>query len=153
MKVEEKLKELGLELPNTPKPVGNYVPAVRTGNLVFTSGQTARINGVRRYVGRVGLDISADDAYLSARDSCLNCLACIKAVVDDLDKVKRIVKVVGFINVERGFLELPAVINGASDLLCQLYGDNGKPARSAVGMAELPFNVSVELEMIAEVED
>ncbi len=153
MRVEEKLKEMGLELPNTPKPTGNYVPAVKTGSLVFTSGQTARINGVRRYVGRVGLDINAEDAYLSARDSCLNCLACLKAVVGDLDKVKRIVKVVGFINVEKGYLELPAIINGASDLLCELFGDNGKPARSAVGMTELPFNVSVELEMIAEVED
>lgn len=149
--VEQRLAALGLELPAAPVPVGNYVPAVRTGNLVFTSGQTARINGVRRYVGVIGRDVSREDGYLSARDSVLNCLACVKAVVGSLDRVVRIVKVVGFVNAVEGFVDQPAVINGASDLLAQLFGERGQHARSAVGVPALPSNVSVELELVVEV--
>jgi enamine deaminase RidA (YjgF/YER057c/UK114 family) len=152
MSIEEKLRELSLELPQSPKPVGNYRPARRIGNMVFTSGQTARLNGVRRYVGKVGQDVSEEDAYLSARDAALNCLACVKSVVGSLDLVRSVVKATGFINCVDGFQQQPAVINGASDLIEKLWGEAGAHARSAIGVNALPYNVSVELEMIFEVE-
>lgn len=150
-RIEKKLAKLGLELPQQPVPVGNYLPAARVGNLVFTSGQTARIDGVRRYVGVVGQEVSEADAYLSARDATLNCLACVKQAVGSLDRVKRVVKVVGFVNAGRDFATQPAAINGASDLLEELFGEAGRHARSAVGLSSLPSNVSVEVELIVEV--
>jgi enamine deaminase RidA (YjgF/YER057c/UK114 family) len=153
MTVEEKLASLGLSLPNPPQPVGHYVPASRTGNLVYTSGQTARINGVRRYVGTVGKEVSREEAYLSARDAALNCLACVKQAVGSLDRVKRVVKVLGFVNCVPGFGEQPAAINGASDLLVELFGEAGRHARSAIGVHALPSNVSVELEIIVEIDE
>jgi enamine deaminase RidA (YjgF/YER057c/UK114 family) len=152
MKIEEKLRTLDLELPQPPQPVGNYRPARRVGSLVFTSGQTARLNGVRRYVGKVGKEVSQEDAYLSARDSALNCLACVKWIVGDLDRVRGVVKALGFVNCVDGFEHQPAVINGASDLIEKLWGEAGAHARSAIGVNALPSNVSVELEMIFEVE-
>ncbi len=151
MRIEKKLAALGLELPQQPVPVGNYLPAARVGNLVFTSGQTARINGVRRYVGVVGQEVSQADAYLSARDATLNCLACVKQAVGSLDRVQRVVKVMGFVNAGREFDHQPAAINGASDLLEQLFGETGRHARSAIGLSSLPSNVSVEIELIVEV--
>jgi enamine deaminase RidA (YjgF/YER057c/UK114 family) len=150
-RVEKKLAALGLELPSLPQPVGNYLPAARVGNLVFTSGQTARINGVRRYVGVVGQEVSQADAYLSARDATLNCLACVKQAVGSLDRVKRVVKVMGFVNAGREFDRQPAAIDGASDLLEKLFGEAGRHARSAIGLSSLPSNVSVEIELIVEV--
>lgn len=150
--IEEKLRELDLELPQAPKPVGNYRPARRVGNLVFTSGQTARLNGVRRYVGKVGREVSSEDAYLSARDAALNCLACVKSVVGSLDRVRSIVKITGFVNCVDGFEHQPGVINGASDLIEKLWGEAGAHARSAIGVNALPSNVSVELELIVEVD-
>ena len=150
-RIEKRLAELGLELPRQPVPVGNYLPAARAGNLVFTSGQTARINGVRRYVGVVGQEVSEQDAYLSARDAMLNCLACVKQAVGSLDRVTRVVKVIGFVNVGHDFGSHPAVIDGASDLLRRLFGEAGRHARSAVGLSSLPSNVSVEVELIVEV--
>jgi enamine deaminase RidA (YjgF/YER057c/UK114 family) len=152
MSIEDKLAALGFKLPAPPIPVGNYLPACRVGNLIFTSGQTARIDGVRRYVGKVGKEISAEEAYLSARDAALNCLACVKLVAGSLDRVKRIIKVMGFVNCMEGYDKQPTAINGASDLLERLFGESGKHARSAVGVNALPSNVSVELEMIVEVE-
>jgi len=151
MRIEKKLAALGLELPEPPVPVGTYLPAARVGNLVFTSGQTARINGVRRYVGVVGQEVSQADAYLSARDATLNCLACVKQAVGSLDRVKRVVKVVGFVNAGREFDAQPTAINGASDLLQQLFGEAGRHARSVLGLSSLPSNVSVEIELIVEV--
>ena len=151
MRIEKKLAKLGLELPQPPVPVGNYLPAARAGNLVFTSGQTARINGVRRYVGVVGQEVSQADAYLSARDAALNCLACVKQAVGSLDRVKRVVKVIGFVNAGRELDAQPAAINGASDLLEKLFGEAGRHARSAIGLSSLPSNVSVEVELIVEV--
>jgi enamine deaminase RidA (YjgF/YER057c/UK114 family) len=148
MSVERKLAALGLALPDPPKPVGNYRPARRAGGLIFTSGQTARINGVRRYVGKVGLEVSEPDAYLSARDAALNCLACIKTLTGDLDRVEEIVKLTGYVNCVDGFVSQPAVLNGASDLLEKLFGEAAPHARTAVGVNALPSNVSVELEMI-----
>jgi enamine deaminase RidA (YjgF/YER057c/UK114 family) len=118
---------------------------------LVTSGQTARINGVRRYVGVVGQEVSEADAYLSARDATLNCLACVKQAVGSLDRVKRVIKVVGFVNVGQDFIAHPPIINGASDLLQQLFGDAGRHARSVVGLSSLPSNVSVEVELVVEV--
>lgn len=151
MTVEERLAGLNLALPEPPKPVGNYLPAARVDNLVFTSGQTARINGVRRYVGTVGKEVTPEEAYLSARDAALNCLACVKQAVGSLDRVKRVVKVLGFVNCVEGYDQQPAAINGASDLLERLFGEAGRHARSAVGLRALPSNVSVELELVVEV--
>ncbi|HJR03168.1 MAG TPA: RidA family protein [Methylomirabilota bacterium] len=151
MRIEKRLARLGLELPRPPVPVGNYLPAARAGRLVFTSGQTARIDGVRRYVGVVGQEVSHADAYLSARDAMLNCLACVKQAVGSLDRVTRVVKVIGFVNAGRDFEAQPAAIDGASDLLQQLFGEAGRHARSAVGLSSLPSNVSIEVELIVEV--
>jgi enamine deaminase RidA (YjgF/YER057c/UK114 family) len=151
MTIEQRLGEMGLALPNPPVPVGNYIAASRTGNLVFTAGQTARLNGVRRYVGIVGRDVTPEDAYLSARDSTLNCLACVKAVVGDLERVASIVKVVGFVNCPSGYTQLAETIDGASDLLRTLFGERGMHARSVVANGGLPSNVSVEIELIVEV--
>ena len=152
MTIDQRLHELGLTLPNQPTPVGNYVPAARSGNLVFTSGQTARINGARRYVGVIGRDVTPEDAVLSARDSTLNCLACVKALVGDLDRVERIVKVMGYVNCVRGFDRLDPIIDGASDLLRDLFGERGAHVRSVVANGSLPSNVSVEIELLVEVD-
>jgi enamine deaminase RidA (YjgF/YER057c/UK114 family) len=152
MRIEEKLRTLGLELPQTPQPVGNYRPAKRVGNLVFTSGQTARLNGVRRYVGKVGREVSDEDAYLSARDAALNCIACAAWVAGGTDKIRDVIKVTGFVNCVDGYDRQPAVINGASDLLVALFGPDAAHARSALGVNALPSNVSVELEVVFEVE-
>ena len=133
------------------RQVGNYLPGSRTGDLVFTAGQTARLNGVRRYVGVVGRDVTPEDAYRSARDSTLNCLACVKAVVGDLERVARIVKVVGFVNCSPGYDRLDEIIDGASDLLRTLFGERGTHVRSVVANGSLPSNVSVEIEMIVQV--
>jgi enamine deaminase RidA (YjgF/YER057c/UK114 family) len=150
MSVEQRLSEMGLALPEQPVPVGNYVPAARSGNLVFTSGQTARINGVRRYVGVVGRDVTPDDAVLSARDSTLNCLACVKAVVGDLERVARVVKLVGYVNCVHGYERLDPIIDGGSDLLRALFGERGLHVRSVLASGSLPSNVSVEIELIVE---
>jgi enamine deaminase RidA (YjgF/YER057c/UK114 family) len=152
MRIDEKLRTLGLELPQTPQPVGNYRPAKRVGNLVFTSGQTARLNGVRRYVGKVGREVSDDDAYLSARDAALNCIACAAWVAGGADKIRDVIKVTGFVNCVDGYDRQPAVINGASDLLLELFGPDAAHARSALGVNALPSNVSVEVEVVFEVE-
>lgn len=151
MDIAATLETLGLELPDVPVPVGNYRPAKRVGNLVFTSGQTARINGVRRYVGKVGRQVSEEEAYLSARDAALNCLACAAWAAGGLDRLVQVVKVTGFVNCVDGFERQPAVINGCSDLMQTLFGDAGAHARSAIGVSSLPSNVSVELEMVFEV--
>jgi len=153
MTIEQRLSELGLALPDQPAPVGNYVPASRSGNLVFTSGQTARINGVRRYVGVVGRDVTPEDAALSARDSTLNCLACVKALVGDIDHVARIVKLMGFVNCVRGYDRLDPIIDGASHLLRHLFGERGAHVRTVVANGGLPSNVSVEIELLVEVYD
>lgn len=152
MTIEAKLHALGIQLPDTPVPVGNYRPAKRSGNLVFTSGQTARLNGVRRYVGKVGQEVSDEEAYLSARDAALNCLVCAGWAAGGLDKLRDVIKVTGFVNCVDGYQKQPAVINGASDLFLALFGSSAAHARSALGVNALPSNVSVELEVIFAVE-
>lgn len=151
MNIERRLRELGLELPEVPTPSGSYVPVQILGNIAFTSGQTALMNGERRYLGKVGKEVSLEEGALSARDACLNCLASLKKELGTLDAVGKIIKVVGYVNSAPGFIRQPEVVNGASDLLVQLWGEHGRHARSAIGVAELPVNTSVELEMIVEI--
>ena len=152
MNVEAKLKEMGLELPPPGKPAGNYVHAVRTGNLVFLSGHGPLRSDGTLIAGKVGGDLSVDEGYEAARRVALALLASLKAQIGDLDKVKRVVKLLGMVNCVSDFANQPKVINGASDLLVELYGDKGRHARSAVGMNALPMNIAVEIEMIVEVE-
>jgi enamine deaminase RidA (YjgF/YER057c/UK114 family) len=145
---EERIKELGLTLPAPRPAAGNYVSCVRTGNLIFTSGQ-----GTNEYRGRLGEDVSVEVGYDAARQCMLNLLTVVKQEVGELSKVKRIVKVLGFVNSSPDFTDQPKVMNGASDLLVQVFGERGKHGRSAVGMAQLPLNNAVEVEMVVEVED
>lgn len=147
--VETKLKEIGLELPVCPAPVAAYLPALRTGNLIYASGQTAWVAGKLQYAGKVGQTISIEDAYESAKISALNCLSAIRTIAD-LDTI-RIIRVTGFVNATADFGEQPKVINGASNLLEQLFGEKGRHARSAIGVGSLPSNASVEIEIIAEI--
>jgi enamine deaminase RidA (YjgF/YER057c/UK114 family) len=145
MTARARMAELGIELPEVAPPAGSYVPAVRTGSLVYTSGQVAR-----SWSGKVGAEVSAEDANAAARDCALNALAAIDALVG-LDSVVRVVKVLGFVASAPGFTGQPGVINGASDVLAEIFGEAGQHARSAVGVAELPLGVPVEVELIVEV--
>ena len=151
-KVESKLKELKLSLPGAPKPVAAYIPAKQTGKLVFTAGQLPMVNGELISKGLLGQDVEIDEANKAARICTLNALAAIKGVIGDLDRIKQIVKVVGYVASVPTFTQQPAVVNGASELLLEIFGENGKHARSAVGMAVLPLNASVEIELTVEVE-
>lgn len=155
MNVEQKLQEMGLELPSPSRPMGQYVPAVRTGNLVFLSGHGPS-GAARRTLGKVGRELTVEQGYEAARSVALALLASLKGEIGDLDRVRRVVKVLGMVNCTEDFYQQPAVINGASDLLVELYGDRGRHARSAVGMQSLPGSadgsIPVEIEMIVEVE-
>ena len=153
MNAENKLKELGLELPPAAKPVANYVSAVRTGNLVYLSGHGPLRNDGTMITGKVGADLTPEEGYEAARRVALGLLGSLKAEIGNLDKVRRVVKLLGMVNCTPDFIDQPKVINGASDLLVKVFGDKGKHARSAVGMNSLPMNISVEIEMIVEVED
>lgn len=149
---EERLHALGLRLPETPpRPVANYVGAVRTGNLVFVSGHGPSRGQDVPTRGKLGRDLTVEQGYAVARAVCLNCLASLKAEIGDLDRVTRVVKLLGMVNCAEDFGEQPKVINGASDLLVELFGERGRHARSAVGMAALPFGIPVEIEMVVEV--
>lgn len=146
-----RMAELGLVLPEIPKPVANYVPYVRTGSLVFLSGQGPRRPEGGFHVGKVGSDVSVEEAYGHARLVGLQLLAVLAEAADGLDRVARIVKVLGMVNGAPGFSAQPKVINGCSDLFVEVLGDRGRHARSAVGMGSLPENITVEIEAIAEV--
>ncbi|GAA2126132.1 RidA family protein [Actinomadura napierensis] len=148
---EERITELGLELPEVVTPLASYVPTARTGSLVYTAGQVPLVKGEIKVTGKVGAEVSADVAAEQARICALNAIAALKAEVGELSQVVRIVKVVGFVASAPDFYGQPQVINGASDLLGEVFGDAGKHARSAVGVAVLPRNVPVEVELIAEV--
>ena len=152
MGAEARIKELGITLPNPPKPMGNYVPGVRTGNLLFLSGHgPIRIEGNPSARGKVGRDLSTEDAYKVAREVGINLLGSARALLGSLDRVKRVVKVLGMVNAVESFGEQPKVINGFSDLMVEVFGENGRHARSAVGMGSLPAGIPVEIEMILEV--
>ncbi|MDL4818194.1 RidA family protein [Actinomadura opuntiae] len=148
---EERITELGLELPEVVTPLASYVPTARTGSLVYTSGQVPLVKGELKVTGKVGAEVSPEEAAEQARICALNCVAALKAELGELSRVVRIVKVVGFVASAPDFHGQPQVINGASDLLGEVFGDAGKHARSAVGVAVLPRNVPVEVELIAEV--
>jgi enamine deaminase RidA (YjgF/YER057c/UK114 family) len=151
--VKEKLAALGLTLPIAAAPVAAYVPAVKTGNLVFTAGQLPVVDGKLVLTGKVGSDVTPEDAKKMAEICALNALAAI-SLVADIDQIEKIIRVGGFVNGIPGFLAIPAVVNGASELLIKLFGDvNGKHARTAVGVAELPLNAPVEIEMVVQLKD
>jgi enamine deaminase RidA (YjgF/YER057c/UK114 family) len=155
MEIEKKLADMGLELPPIPTPVANYVPAVQVGSLLFLSGHGPALlkDGKVHFIqGKVGKDLTTEEGYEAAKQVTLNLLQSIKETIGDLDKVKRVVKLLGFVNCTEDFPNQPQVINGASDLLVELYGERGRHARSAVGMYQLPFGIAVEIEMIVEVE-
>ncbi|MEN9305239.1 MAG: hypothetical protein RLY76_507 [Actinomycetota bacterium] len=147
--VREKLAELGLTLPEAAKPVAAYVPAIRTGNIVFTAGQLPLVDGNMVATGKVGRDVTVEHAKKLAEICALNCLAAV-ATVADLNKVGKIIRVVGYVNGIPGFINQPAVINGASELFLRIWGEAGKHARSAVGIAELPMDAPVEIELTVE---
>ena len=149
----ERLAALGLTLPPVVAPVAAYVPAVRTGTYVYTSGQLPMVNGKLPAVGKVGDEVSAQDAAGMARTCALNALAAAASAAGGLEAIRRIVKVTGFVASAPGFGGQPQVINGASELLIEVFGEEGKHARSAIGVAELPLNAPVEVELIAEVRD
>jgi enamine deaminase RidA (YjgF/YER057c/UK114 family) len=149
----ERLADLGLTLPPVAAPVAAYVPAVRSGDFVYTSGQLPTVDGKLPAVGKVGGEVSAADAAGLARTCALNALAAAASAAGGLDQIRRIVKVTGFVASAPGFSGQPQVINGASELLIEVFGEAGRHARSAVGMAVLPLDTPVEVELIAEVGD
>lgn len=151
--IDKHLADLGIELPVAAKPVANYVPWSRTGNLVFISGQGPMADGKIAYTGILGDGVSVEDGIKSARLCAMNVVAQLKdACGGDLDRVKRVVKLVGFVNASARFTEHPKVINGASDFMVEVFGDKGRHARSAVASPSLPFAISVEVEAIVEIE-
>jgi enamine deaminase RidA (YjgF/YER057c/UK114 family) len=152
MKVEQKLSELGLALPPSRPPAGTYVPAARTGNLVFLAGHGPVRPDGSLITGRLGDGLTVEQGYEAARATALALLGSLKNEIGDLDRVRRIVKVFGMVRCTPEFTQQPAVINGASDLFVELYGDAGRHARSAVGMSALPMGIAVEIEMVVEVE-
>lgn len=151
-KYESRMEELGVSIPRIPPPVGAYIPAVQSGKLVFSSGQGAYRDGAEAYIGQVGDSISLEEAYDAARIACLNCLAAIRSVTGSLDRITRVVQVRGFVNSAPWFYDQPRVINGASELLLEIFGDAGRHARCALGTSALPKNIPVEVEMVVEVE-
>ncbi|MBS4218625.1 RidA family protein [Bacillus sp. FJAT-49711] len=152
-KIEEKLQELGITLPVPGEPKFSYIPCNQTGNLVYTSGQDCRIDGELMYTGKLGADLNIEQGQEAARQTIINCLAVLKAHLGDLDRVVKVVKLLGFVNSTPGFADQPYVMNGASDLLVEVFGENGKHARSAIGTSDLPFHTPVEIELIVEVRD
>ena len=153
MQIEARLKEMGIALPPAVTPVANYVPAVRTGNLIFLSGHGPFKEDGSLITGKVGADLNVEQGYETARRVAIGLLGSLKAVIGDLDRVNRVVKLLGLVNCTPEFTDQPKVINGASDIFVEVFGDKGKHARSAVGTNALPLNIAVEIEMIVEVED
>ena len=153
MSIKEKISSLGLSLPTAAAPVAAYVPAVKSGNLVFTAGQLPVVDGKLLKEGKVGRDVTAEEAKELSQICALNALAAI-SLVADLDQIDRVVRVGGFVNCAPGFTAIPGVINGASEFLIKIFGDvNGKHARTAVGVAELPLNAPVEVEVIVQLKN
>jgi enamine deaminase RidA (YjgF/YER057c/UK114 family) len=153
MQIEAKIEAMGLKIPAASPPVGTYVGAVQVGSLLFVSGHGPRNAGGWLYNGKVGVEYTVEQGYEAARDTMLNVLGTVQRTLGDLDRVERIVKLLGLVNVPDGFTETPRVINGASDLLIELYGENGRHARSAIGVPALPNNIPVEIEMIVQLKD
>lgn len=153
MSINKKLEELGITIPEVNQPAGNYVPAKRVGNLIFTSGQTPKKDGKLAYAGKLGADVSEKEGYEAARICAINCLSSLAYLAGGLDNVKAIVKATCFISSDPSFYGQANVANGATDLLTEVFGRDGTPARSAIGMAVLPGNAAVEVELVCEVKD
>lgn len=153
MTIEDKLKEMGLALPNPPAAAGNYVPTVRTGNLLYCAGTISAYNGELTHTGQVGREQTTQSGYDSARICALATLTNVKAAVGSLEKIRRIVFVSGYVNAINGFADSPAVINGASDLFVALFGDAGRHARAAVAVCGLPRNATTEIQVVVELQD
>lgn len=151
MSPEEKLKELGIELPEAPAPLGSYVPVVKTGNLLFLSGMLPMVKGRLSRQGRVGDSISVDEAKEDARQAAINALSVLRSQIGSLDNVRRCIKITGYIASAPDFTEQPKVLNAASDLMYDIFGEAGRHARAAVGVNVLPMNSPVEIEFIFEV--
>ncbi|HEU5349218.1 MAG TPA: RidA family protein [Ktedonobacterales bacterium] len=151
MSYEARLRELGLVLPETPIPAANYVPAVLTGNLIFVSGEIPTVNGQLMMQGKLGRDLSVEQGQLAARQALLNGLAAVRGLTGTLDAITRVVKLNGWVASAEGFSNQSQVVNGASLLLEEIFGDAGKHARASIGVAELPLGAPVELELIVEV--
>lgn len=151
MSIEEKIKSLGLDLPETPKPVAAYIPALQVNDLVFTSGQLPMQKGELKFKGKLGREFTKEQAYDAAAMCAMNALSAIRGVIGDLDRIEQVVKLTGFVASAEGFTDQPAVINGASELLQKIFGEKGAHSRSAVGVAELPLGAAVELELIVKV--
>lgn len=149
--IEDKLTELGYNLPAAPKPLASYIPAIKEGNLVFTAGQLPMVDGKLMYTGKVGNEITSEDGMRAAEICLLNCLSVVKAETGSLDNIERIIKLTVFVNSADCFTAQPKVANGASDLLVKIFGEAGKHVRSAVGVNELPLDAPVEVEMIARI--
>jgi enamine deaminase RidA (YjgF/YER057c/UK114 family) len=152
-RIEQRISELGLVLAEPTRPVANYLSAVRVGQLVYVSGHGPKPDPNNEFVGKVGSDVDVETAYRAAGVTILNCLSTLRAEIGDLDKVEQVVKLLGMVNSAAGFNKQPQVINGASDRLVDIFGDRGRHARSAVGMAELPGDIAVEIELIVKVAD
>ncbi len=149
--VEDKIKEFGFTLPETPQPLAAYIPAIRTGDYVYTSGQVPFADGELMYSGKIGFDLSIEEGQEAAELCVLNALSAVKSVIGDLNKIEQIIKVTVFVNSADGFTDQPKVANGASELLGNIFGDAGRHVRSAVGVNELPVNSAVEVEMFVKV--
>jgi enamine deaminase RidA (YjgF/YER057c/UK114 family) len=149
--IEEKIKELGFELPEVAKPLAAYIPAKQVGNLVMTSGQVPLVKGIINFAGKVGKELSEEEGQKAAQICALNCLAAVKDVIGNLDKIVEVVKLTVFVASAENFTAQPKVANGASDLIGKIFGEAGKHVRSAVGVTALPLNASVEIEMIVRV--
>lgn len=152
-RIEQRLQELGITLPEPPPVAAIYVPAVTVGNLVYTSGNDCRVSGKLMFQGKLGQELTIEEGQLAARQTMINLLAVLKTHLSDLDKIERIVKLLTFVNSAPGFADQPYVINGASALLEEVFGEQGRHARSAIGTSELPFHTPVEIEMIVQIKE
>ncbi len=148
MSYEERAKAIGITIPKAATPLGAYLLAVQFGQLLFTAGQGPLKDGVAVFEGKVGQDLTVDDAYEAAKLAALNCLAAAKSVLGTLDRIERVVKVNGYVNSAPGFTDQPKVMNGASDLLAKIFGEKGRHARTSVGVSELPMNIPVEVDLV-----
>lgn len=148
---EEKLKQMGISIPEVVKPLAAYIPATQIGNLVMTSGQVPISNGSVMYIGKVGKDLTEEEGMKAAKLCALNCLSAIRSITGSLNKIKRVVKLTVFVSSAEGFTAQPKIANGASEFIGEIFGDAGKHVRSAVGVSELPLNSAVEIEMVVEV--